>query len=159
MSDFYSLKAKAANGETFDFAQLKGQTVLVVNVASKCGFTPQYDGLEDLYKKYGNRGFTILGFPSNEFGAQEPGNDGEIQNFCKLEYGVTFPVLAKTKVNGGDADPVYKWLKSEAPGILGTEAIKWNFTKFLVDKSGKVVDRYAPQTKPEELSSKIEAIL
>lgn len=159
MSDFYSLKAKAANGETFDFAQLKGQTVLVVNVASKCGFTPQYDGLEDLYKKYGNRGFTILGFPSNEFGAQEPGNDGEIQNFCKLEYGVTFPVLAKTKVNGGDADPVYKWLKSEAPGILGTEAIKWNFTKFLVDKNGKVVDRYAPQTKPEELSSKIEAIL
>ncbi len=127
MNEFYSLKAKKADGKTFDFSELKGKTVLIVNVASECGLTPQYDGLEDLYKQYSAKDFVILGFPSNEFGAQEPGTNEEIQNFCRMNFGVTFPVMAKTMVNGDSADPIYKFLKAHAPGPDGNAPIKWNF--------------------------------
>ena len=133
--------------------------MLIVNVASKCGFTPQYEGLEALQRQYREKGFTVLGFPCNQFGAQEPGDAEEIANFCKLTYDVDFPLFAKIDVNGDDAAPIYKFLKDEAPGLLGSKAIKWNFTKFLVDRAGKVVKRYAPQTKPEELKQDIEALL
>ena len=135
------------------------EAVLVVNVASKCGFTPQYEGLEALQRKYQGRGFTVLGFPCNQFGAQEPGNAEEIANFCKLTYDVSFPLMGKIDVNGPQSAPIYRHLKSEAPGLLGSEAIKWNFTKFLVDRSGKVVKRYAPQTKPEDIERDVEALL
>jgi glutathione peroxidase len=128
-------------------------------VASKCGFTSQYEGLEKLHKSLAGKGFSVIGFPSNQFGGQEPGTNAEIQEFCRLNYGVTFPVMAKVEVNGTNADPLYKWLKSNAPGVLGTEAIKWNFTKFLVGKDGKVLQRFSPQTKPEELRSAIETAL
>jgi glutathione peroxidase len=137
----------------------KGKVLLVVNVASKCGFTPQYEGLEALHRRYGDKGFEVLGFPCNQFGAQEPGNAEEIANFCSLTYDVTFPLLGKIDVNGKGAAPIYRHLKSEAPGLLGSEAIKWNFTKFLVDRSGKVVKRYAPQTKPEDIARDIEGLL
>ncbi|HJS40228.1 MAG TPA: glutathione peroxidase, partial [Sphingomicrobium sp.] len=126
---------------------------------SKCGFTPQYEGLEALQRKYEDRGFTVLGFPCNQFGAQEPGNAEEIASFCKLTYDVSFPLMGKIDVNGPSAAPIYRHLKSEAPGLLGSEAIKWNFTKFLVDRSGKVVKRYAPQTKPEDIERDIEALV
>lgn len=139
--------------------QLAGKPVLVVNVASKCGFTPQYAGLEELHKKYGAKGLQVIGFPCNQFGGQEPGTDSEIQQFCQINYGVSFPVLAKVDVNGSDTAPVYEFMKSAAPGVLGTEAIKWNFTKFLIGRDGKVLDRFAPQTKPEELSKDIEKAL
>src|SRR5262249_18364420 len=134
MENFFSFKAKKSNGATQDLAEFKGHPVVVVNVASKCGFTKQYEGLEALYKKYKDKGLVILGFPCNQFGAQEPGTDHEIQSFCQMNYGVTFPVLAKINVNGNEADPIYKWMKAKAPGFAGTEAIKWNFTKFLIDK-------------------------
>jgi glutathione peroxidase len=158
-SSFHAYKVKNASGQDMDLSQYKGKVVLVVNVASKCGFTPQYEGLEAVYNKYKDQGLVILGFPSNQFGAQEPGNNDEIQQFCKMNYGVTFPVMAKVDVNGDGAAPVYDFLKSSAPGILGIEAIKWNFTKFLVGKNGRVIKRYAPQTKPEELASDIETAL
>ncbi len=133
--------------------------MLIVNVASKCGFTPQYEGLEALQRKYGGRGFTVVGFPCNQFGAQEPGDAEEIASFCKLTYDVSFPVMGKIDVNGEDAAPIYKHLKDEAPGLLGSKRIKWNFTKFLVDRSGKVVKLYAPQTKPVVLTRDIVALL
>ena len=133
--------------------------LLVVNTASKCGFTPQYAGLEALQKKYAARGFTVLGFPCNQFGAQEPGDEAEIANFCKLTYDVDFPMFAKINVNGDAADPLFQDLKKQAPGLLGSEAIKWNFTKFLIDRNGEVVDRYAPATKPEALEADIEKLL
>ncbi len=155
----HNFKVKNAAGQDVDLAQYSGKVVLVVNVASQCGFTPQYDGLEALYEKYKDQGFVVLGFPSNQFGAQEPGTDEEIQAFCRMDYGVTFPVLAKVDVNGSEATPVYDFLKSSAPGILGIEAIKWNFTKFLVGKDGKVIQRYAPQAKPEDLAGDVEAAL
>jgi len=155
----YSFQVKNANGADFPLSPLEGKVTLVVNVASQCGFTPQYDGLEDLYQKYKDKNFTILGFPCNQFGAQEPGTDEEIQSFCRMNHGVTFPVLGKINVNGNEADPVYKSLKEQAPGLLGIEAIKWNFTKFLVGKDGKVIARYAPQTKPEDLVADIEKAL
>ena len=142
-----------------DLSAYAGQVLLIVNTASKCGFTPQYEGLEALHRKYKDRGFEVLGFPCNQFGAQEPGDAAEIANFCTLTYDVTFPVFAKIDVNGAAADPLFEQLKMEAPGLLGSKAIKWNFTKFLVDRSGRVVKRYAPQTKPEELASDIEALL
>jgi glutathione peroxidase len=132
---------------------------LVVNVASKCGFTPQYEGLEALHKKFGPKGLVILAFPCNQFGAQEPGSNSEIQQFCQVNYGVSFPVMGKIDVNGDQADPLYEFLKSSAPGIFGTEAIKWNFTKFLIGKDGKVIKRYSTQTKPEEISADIEEAL
>lgn len=148
-----------ANGKKYDLSQHLGQVLLVVNVASKCGFTPQYAGLESLYQKYREKGFLILGFPCNQFGFQEPGSDSEIQSFCSLNYQVTFPVLSKIDVNGPHASPVYQWLKQSAPGVLGTEAIKWNFTKFLIGRDGQVIKRYSPQTKPEEISADIEKAL
>jgi glutathione peroxidase len=130
-----------------------------VNVASQCGFTSQYAGLEALYNKYHDKGFEILGFPCNQFGSQEPGDEAEIKNFCELNYHVTFPLFAKIDVNGDDTHPLYKYLKSEEKGIFGTEAIKWNFTKFLIDREGKILKRFAPQTKPEDLDSEVEAAL
>jgi glutathione peroxidase len=159
MSSAYEFKVKNVKHEQFDMSSLKGKVTLIVNVASKCGFTPQYTGLESLYKKYSDKGFTILAFPCNQFGAQEPGTEAEIQQFCSLNYEVTFPVMAKINVNGDQSEPLYNYLKSSAPGILGTEAIKWNFTKFLIGKDGKVIARYAPQTKPEEIASDIEKAL
>ena len=133
--------------------------MLVVNVASKCGFTPQYAGLEALYRRYRDRGFVVLAFPCDQFGHQEPGDENEIKNFCTLKYDVSFPMFAKTDVNGAQTHPLYKALKSEAPGLLGTQSIKWNFTKFLIDKHGKVVNRYAPTDKPEDLAGDIEKAL
>jgi len=133
--------------------------LLIVNVASRCGFTPQYAGLQALYEKYRDRGFLVLGFPCNQFGSQEPGSEAEIGAFCNSSYGVTFPLFAKIDVNGNEAHPLYQHLKSEAPGVLGTEAIKWNFTKFLVDRQGGVVKRYAPKEEPQDIASDIEALL
>jgi len=159
MTDITTIPVTAADGSATDLSSHKGEVMLVVNVASKCGFTPQYEGLEALQKQYRDKGFTVLGFPCNQFGAQEPGDAEEIANFCKLTYDVDFPVLGKIDVNGDDAAPIYKYLKNEAPGLLGSKAIKWNFTKFLIDRSGKVVKRYAPQTKPEELKQDIERLL
>ncbi|MEO5493320.1 MAG: glutathione peroxidase [Sphingomonas sp.] len=156
ITDFH---VKAANGSDADLSEFAGKVLLVVNVASKCGFTPQYEGLEALHRKYADRGFEVLGFPCNQFGAQEPGNAEEIATFCSLTYDVTFPVFAKVDVNGSSADPLYAELKKQAPGFLGTEGIKWNFTKFLVGKDGKVVERYGPTTKPEDISADIEKLL
>ena len=136
-----------------------GRVLLIVNTASKCGFTPQYEGLEALHRRFADRGFEVLAFPCNQFGAQEPGDAAEIANFCSLTYDVTFPVFAKIDVNGAAADPLFDRLKTAAPGVLGSKAIKWNFTKFLVDRSGQVVRRYAPTTKPEDLAADIEALL
>jgi glutathione peroxidase len=159
MTDLASIPVTAPDGSTTDLSSHKGEVMLIVNVASKCGFTPQYEGLEALQRSYAGKGFTVLGFPCNQFGAQEPGDAEEIANFCKLTYDVSFPVMGKIDVNGDEAAPIYQYLKDEAPGLLGSKAIKWNFTKFLVDRSGKVVKRYAPQTKPEELTRDIEALL
>ncbi|MES2754343.1 MAG: glutathione peroxidase [Pseudomonadota bacterium] len=153
------LHVKAADGGDVALADYAGKVLLVVNTASKCGFTPQYEGLEALHRDYADRGFEVLGFPCNQFGAQEPGDAAEIANFCSLTYDVTFPVFAKVDVNGDGADPLFKQLKSDAPGLLGLESIKWNFTKFLIDRTGKVVGRYAPTTKPEAIRSDIEKLL
>jgi glutathione peroxidase len=155
----YDFSAKASDGSIVSLKKYQEHVCLIVNVASKCGFTPQYAGLEALFERYQGRGFTVLGFPCNQFGAQEPGNAEEIQQFCKLTYDVNFPIMAKIDVNGDHADPLFQHLKATAPGILGTEAIKWNFTKFLVSKKGQVLARYSPQTKPEELTRDIEKAL
>ena len=157
--NFYSFVAKNSDGSSYPLDKLAGKVVLVVNVASKCGFTPQYKGLANLYSKFAKRGFEIIAFPSNQFGSQEPGSNQEIRNFCELSYGINFPVMAKIDVNGSNADPVYVWLKAEAPGVLGTELIKWNFTKFLVGKDGKVIRRFAPQIEPQDMEKDIEAAL
>jgi glutathione peroxidase len=159
MTEITQIPVASADGSQADLSAHEGKVLLVVNVASKCGFTPQYEGLEELQRNYGDRGFTVLGFPCNQFGAQEPGNAEEIANFCKLTYDVSFPLMGKIDVNGPKAAPIYQHLKSQAPGLLGSEAIKWNFTKFLVDRSGKVVKRYAPQTKPADIARDIEALL
>ena len=159
MSGIGDFTVQAADGTAVAMAAYAGRVLLVVNTASKCGFTPQYEGLEALHRRYAAQGLTVLGFPCNQFGAQEPGDAAEIANFCSLTYDVTFPVMAKVEVNGDGADPLFGWLKREAPGLLGTKAIKWNFTKFLVDRSGKVVGRYAPTTKPEDLARDIEGLL
>ncbi|RQW43397.1 glutathione peroxidase [Novosphingobium sp. LASN5T] len=151
--------AKLPNGEEINLADKLGAVLLVVNTASKCGFTPQYDGLEALWRKYREQGFEILAFPCNQFGGQEPGTAEEIESFCKVNFGVSFPLMAKIDVNGDDATPLYQWLKAEAPGVLGTKGIKWNFTKFLINREGKVVRRYAPTDKPEALEKDIEALL
>jgi glutathione peroxidase len=146
-------------GEMLDLKDKLGKVLLVVNTASKCGFTPQYQGLEALYQRYKDRGFEVLGFPCNQFGAQEPGSNEEIARFCSVNFGVTFPLMAKIEVNGPDASPLFDWLKREAKGVLGTSAIKWNFTKFLIDREGKVVRRYAPTDTPERIARDIEALL
>jgi glutathione peroxidase len=157
--DIYSFSARRLGGTEESLADFRGQVLLVVNVASKCGMTPQYTGLEALHRKYRDRGFAVLGFPCNQFGSQEPGTEAEIQTFCSTNYDVSFPMFAKIDVNGAAAHPLYAYLKGEKPGVLGTEAIKWNFTKFLVGRDGKVVRRYAPTDKPEDLDSAVDAAL
>jgi glutathione peroxidase len=155
MTTVYDFSAKTIDGKARKLADYKGKVLLVVNTASQCGFTPQYKGLEALYERYKDKGFTVLGFPSNQFGQQEPGPDSEIAEFCEMNYGVTFPMFSKIDVNGDAAHPLFKYLTSNKKGLLGSEAIKWNFTKFLIDKGGKVVERYAPTTKPEDLEKDI----
>jgi glutathione peroxidase len=150
---------KSIDGKPAALADFAGQTLLIVNVASQCGFTPQYAGLEVLHRRFRARGFSVLGFPCDQFGHQEPGDEAEIRNFCSLNYDVTFPMFAKIEVNGDNAHPLFKALKRDAPGLLGTQAIKWNFTKFLVDRECRVVRRYAPSDKPEKLAGDIEAAL
>jgi glutathione peroxidase len=156
MHDF---QATTIDGQTQSLEAYRGKTVLIVNVASKCGFTPQYKGLEALYRQYRDQGLVILGFPCDQFGHQEPGNEAEIKNFCSLNYDVSFPMFAKVKVNGDDAHPLYQYLKKEQGGLLGMDFIKWNFTKFLVDKAGKVVKRYGPTDTPEAIGRDIAALL
>jgi glutathione peroxidase len=146
-------------GQALDLKDKLGTVLLVVNTASKCGFTPQYDGLEKLYQDYKDKGFEVLGFPCNQFGAQEPGNADEIEQFCKINFGVTFPLMAKIDVNGANASPLYDWMKKEAKGLMGSTSIKWNFTKFLIDRQGNVVKRYGPTDKPEAIAKDIEALL
>jgi len=159
MPFLYDFTVTTITGEPESLAAYRGQVLLIVNVASRCGFTPQYTGLEAQYQKYHSQGFTILGFPCDQFGHQEPGNADEIKNFCRLKYDVTFPLLAKIDVNGPNADPLYKFLKSARPGFLWTRRIKWNFTKFLVDRAGNVVKRFPPMRKPEALAPAIERLL
>lgn len=155
----YDNQCKTINGDVVSMTDYKGKVLLVVNTASKCGFTPQFKGLEELYKKFSNRGFEILGFPCNQFGKQDPGSSEQISEFCELNYGVSFPIFEKIEVNGSNTHPLFKQLKSDAPGLLGTNAIKWNFTKFLVDNNGKVIKRYASATTPENITSDIEKLL
>ena len=159
MTDLTDIPVTAADGSHTTLAPHRGQVMLIVNVASKCGFTPQYEGLEALQKQYGDKGFSVLGFPCNQFGAQEPGDAAEIANFCKLTYDVDFPLMGKIDVNGDNAAPLYRALKERVPGVLGTEAIKWNFTKFLVSRDGKTIKRFAPTMKPEAIAADIEAML
>ena len=156
ISDFEAIDI---TGKTHRLADMAGKVMLIVNTASKCGFTPQFGGLEALWQAYRNRGLVIMGFPSNEFGRQDPGSNDEIASFCQLNYGVSFPMMAKIEVNGSSAHPLYGWLKSEAPGLLGSKGIKWNFTKFLVGRDGQVIRRYAPQDAPEKLTADIELAL
>ena len=159
MTTVNDFEARSLAGKPVALRDYQGKVLLIVNTASKCGFTPQYEGLEALYEKYRDRGLVVLGFPCNQFGEQEPGSADEIGAFCQRNYGVSFPMFEKIDVNGDTAHPLYRWLKQTAPGVLGTERIKWNFTKFLVDRRGAVVDRYAPATKPADLSKAIEALL
>ncbi|MEL7445039.1 MAG: glutathione peroxidase [Pseudomonadota bacterium] len=146
-------------GEELDLATKVGKVLLVVNTASKCGFTPQYDGLEKVFQSFKDRDFEVIGFPCNQFGAQEPGNADEIQEFCKVNFGVTFPLMEKIDVNGPNASPLYDWMKGEAKGLMGSKAIKWNFTKFLINREGKVIKRYGPQDTPERIAKDIEKLL
>ena len=155
----YDYSAETLSGQPAPLVDYQGKVVLIVNTASKCGFTPQYEGLEALYRKYEDKGLVVLGFPCNQFGAQEPGNAEEIQSFCSLTYDVTFPMFAKIDVNGPKAHPLYEYLKHEKKGLLGSEGIKWNFTKFLVGRDGEVMERFAPTTKPEDISQSIEKLL
>ena len=156
VSDF---EASDIMGQTLRLSDMVGKLMLIVNTASQCGFTPQFGGLETLWQTYRDRGLVIIGFPSNEFGRQDPGSNADINSFCQHNYGVSFPMMAKIEVNGGGAHPLYGWLKSEAPGLLGSKAIKWNFTKFLVGRDGQVIRRYAPAVAPEKLARDIEAAL
>jgi glutathione peroxidase len=155
----YEFSARTIDGSEHSLSEYRGKPLLIVNVASKCGFTPQYAGLEALYRKYRDRGLLVLGFPCDQFGHQEPGDEAEIRNFCSLTYDVTFPLFSKIKVNGPDAHPLYRFLKESRPGLLGSEAIKWNFTKFLIDRSGEPVKRFAPNDKPESLEGEVEGVL
>lgn len=159
MTAITDFDVKRADGTRIPLAEWRGKVLLIVNTASRCGFTPQYEGLEALHRRYAERGFEVLGFPCNQFAGQEPGSAEEIANFCSLTYDVTFPVFAKIDVNGADADPLFERLKADAPGLMGSKAVKWNFTKFLVDREGRTVRRYAPTTKPEEIADDIEALL
>ena len=155
----YDFEAKDISGKDTSLEAFKGKVMLIVNTASKCGFTPQFGGLEDLHKSYADKGLAVLGFPCNQFGSQDPGADGEIAEFCQMNYGVSFPMMSKIDVNGPAAHPLYKWLAAEAPGLLGSKAIKWNFTKFLVGKDGQVIKRYAPLDKPADMAKDIETAL
>lgn len=159
MTSVYDFAAKRNDGTEQSLQDYQGQVLLVVNTASKCGFTPQYEGLQKLQDGLGDKGFQVLGFPCNQFGKQEPGDADEIKNFCSLTYDVDFPLFAKIDVNGDDAHPLYQFLKTEAKGVLGSKAIKWNFTKFLVDSTGKVLKRYAPTVKPADIEADIQAVL
>lgn len=159
MSSIYDLTARDIDGQPRSLAEFQGKPLLIVNVASRCGFTPQYAGLEALWRKYRERGLVVLGFPCNQFGGQEPGDEATIKTFCAGKYDVSFPLFSKIEVNGDQAHPLYRLLKSAAPGVLGSERIKWNFTKFLVDAQGKVVARFAPLVKPEKLAEAIEPLL
>ena len=158
-TSIYDFEALSIDGQPAHLSTQRGKVLLIVNTASACGFTPQFAGLEALWKKYTDRGLVVVGFPSNQFGHQDPGSNDEISSFCQVNYGVSFPMMAKTDVNGSDAHPLYKWLTAEAPGILGTKAIKWNFTKFLVDRQGNIVKRFAPITKPESITDDVEKLL
>lgn len=159
MTKLTDFEVESINGERIPLSRYAGQVVLVVNTASACGFTPQFAGLQRLYEKYGPKGFVVLGFPCNQFGGQDPGSAEEIATFCTRNFGVTFPMMAKVEVNGPNAHPLFEWLKAQAPGLLGSRAIKWNFTKFLVGKDGQVIRRYAPTDAPETLERDIEAAL
>ena len=158
-STVYDFEARQINGQDIALTTLRGKVLLIVNTASQCGFTPQFAGLEELHQTYADQGLVVLGFPCNQFGAQDPGSDAEISSFCQVNYGVDFPMMAKIDVNGPAAHPLYQWLSAQAPGLLGSKAIKWNFTKFLVGKDGQVIRRYAPLDKPAALAKAIEAAL
>ena len=155
----YDIEVTAIDGKKIKMSDYQGKIMVIVNVASQCGFTPQYDGLEKLYKKYANQGLVVLGFPCNQFGGQEPGTESEIKTFCETSFGVSFPMFAKVDVNGDQAHPLFQFLKEKQKGLLGTEGIKWNFTKFLVDKTGHVLDRFAPQTAPLSLSEYVDKLI
>jgi glutathione peroxidase len=155
----YDFEAQSIDNQTVPLSRFKGQVMLIVNTASACGFTPQFTGLEKLHKTYAEQGLAVLGFPCNQFASQDPGDDAQIANFCQKNYGVSFQMMSKIKVNGSDAHPLYQWLTAEAPGILGSKGIKWNFTKFLVGRDGRVIKRYAPQDSPEKMAKDIEAAL
>jgi glutathione peroxidase len=155
----YNFEARQIDGQNLDLSTFRGKVLMIVNTASQCGFTPQFAGLEDLHKTYGDKGLVVLGFPCNQFGAQDPGSDAEIASFCQVNYGVNFPMMAKIDVNGPAAHPLYQWLSAQAPGLLGSKALKWNFTKFLVGKDGQVIKRYAPLDKPASLAAAIERAL
>lgn len=155
----YDFEVNTLKGEEESLAKYKGKVLLVVNTASKCGFTPQYKGLQEVYEKYKDRGFEVLGFPSNQFAGQEPGDNDEIAEYCEINYGVTFPMFEKIDVKGDEAHPLFKYLSKEAPGVLGSQSIKWNFTKFLIDREGRVLKRYAPKTTPEQIESDISKLL
>lgn len=157
--DLYDFTVTASNGSEVDLAQYRGQVVLVVNTASKCGFTPQFAGLEELWQRYREQGLMVLGFPCNQFASQDPGSNDEIVEFCQVNYGVTFPVMAKIDVNGSDAAPLYQWLTKQAPGFMGSKRIKWNFTKFLVGRDGQVIKRYGPNEDPADIAVDIESAL
>jgi glutathione peroxidase len=159
MSSVFDFEAKRIDGTLISLREFEGQVILIVNTASECGFTPQYQGLQELYQEYQPRGLAVLGFPCNQFGKQEPGSTEEITQFCEANYGVRFPMFAKVEVNGAAAHPLFRWLKREARGLLGSQRIKWNFTKFLVDRKGHVVRRFAPRTKPQDLRRHIERLL
>ncbi len=159
MTSIYDFNARTIDGDDQSFTAYKGKAMLVVNVASKCGFTPQYTGLEALYEKFKDKGLVVLGFPCDQFGHQEPGDEAEIKNFCALNYDVKFPLFAKVEVNGANTHPLYRYLKQEAKGLLGSESIKWNFTKFLIDADGKVLTRYAPTDTPQSIEKDIAALL
>jgi glutathione peroxidase len=159
MSSIYDITCQRITGDDLSLATFKDKVLLIVNTASKCGFTPQFQGLEALYNQYHAQGFEVLGFPCNQFGSQDPGSHEEIQQFCQANYGVSFPMFGKIEVNGPNTHPLYQHLKNQAPGLLGSEAIKWNFTKFLVDQSGSVQDRFAPSTKPEDIAPAIQQLL
>ena len=159
MPTIYDFEAQQIDGKSVPLSQFQGKAMLIVNTASACGFTPQFAGLEELHKEYGGKGLVVLGFPCNQFGSQDPGSNDEISQFCQLNYGVSFPMMAKIDVNGTSADPLYQWLTKEAPGLLGSTSIKWNFTKFLVGKDGKVIKRYAPADPPAALAKDIEKAL
>jgi len=159
MASVYDFEAQQIDGQRVPLAQFRGKPMLIVNTASACGFTPQFAGLEELHRNYGPRGLVVIGFPCNQFGSQDPGSNEEIAQFCQANYGVSFPMMQKIAVNGAQAHPLYQWLTAEAPGLLGSKAIKWNFTKFLLDRDGRVLRRYAPQDAPAKLAKDIEAAL
>jgi glutathione peroxidase len=159
MSTIYDFEARQIDGKTVPLKKYQGKVLLIVNTASACGFTPQFGGLEALHQQYGKKGLVVLGFPCNQFGAQDPGSNDEIAQFCQLNFGVSFPMMAKIDVNGPSADPLFQWVTAEAPGLLGSKAIKWNFTKFLIGKDGQVIKRYAPTDEPKALAKDIDAAL